>query len=309
MTTWPDALERLRGTLGLWTASLDAQTPEASQGVAREIESLGYAALWIPEAWGREALTHAALLLAGTHELVVATGIANIWARDAVSATNAARTLTSFSHERFVLGLGVSHRPLVERLRGHDYDHPLATMRDYLTAMDNVPMFAAEHEASAPRVLAALGPKMLELARDHGDGALTYLVTAEHTHTARGLLGEKFLGVELSVVLGESREEFLRRGHAHLEFYTGLPNYQESWRRLGFGDEDFVRGGSQRLVDAIVVHGDAEAIESRVREHRDAGADHVCLQVLGEEMARVPLTQWGDLAPTREVRRESNRRR
>jgi probable F420-dependent oxidoreductase len=264
--------------------------------MAAEVESLGYRALWIPEAWGREAFTNASLLLSSTSSLVVATGIANIWGRDAVTAENGAKTLTAAYDDRFVLGLGVSHEPLVQRLRGHEYAAPLSVMEEFLLAMDKAPMFAEEGETRVARVLAALGPKMLHLAATLCDGAHPYLVTPEHTQRARSLLGDKFLGVEQSVVLGQSREEFLRRAHEHLAFYTGLENYQNSWRRLGFGDEDFVRGGSDRLCDAIVVHGDEEAVHASVKEHRDAGADHVCLQVLGHDREALPLEEWRRLA-------------
>ncbi len=271
--------------------------PERSSDIALELESLGYSALWIPEAWGRESFTSASLLLAGTSSLVVATGIANIWGRDAVTAANAAKTLTAASSNRFVLGLGVSHEPLVSRLRGHEYATPLRQMKEFLSAMDKAPMLAHEGETRVARVLAALGPKMLQLSATMADGAHTYLVTPEHTERARALLGDKFLGVELSVVLGHSREEFLRRAHAHLEVYTGLPNYCNNWRRLGFGDDDFIRGGSERLCDALVVHGDESAVLAKIDEHRGAGADHVCLQVLGEEISSAPLEEWRTLAP------------
>jgi len=292
VTPWPPTLERLRDTVGLWTTVTEGLEPQMSQELASEIESLGFSALWIPEAWGREALSNATMLVLATSRITVATGIANIWARDAVSAMNAAKTLTALSHERFVLGLGVSHQPLVERMRGHHYERPLAAMASYLAAMDAAPMFAPEHAARVPRVIAALGPKMLELARDATDGAHTYLVTPEHTTSARLILGDKFLAVEQALVLGQSREEFLARAHAHLEIYTGLDNYRASWRRLGFTDEDFVRGGSERLCDAMVLHGDDDAVLERVQEHRQAGADHVCLQVLGGDLTSVPLDEW-----------------
>ena len=296
VATWPASLEKLRGTLGLWTLTLDALAPRASAEMAEEIESLGYGALWLPEAWGREAFTNASLLLSSTSTLVIATGIANIWGRDAVTAANGAKTLTAAYEERFVLGLGVSHEPLVQRLRGHQYAAPLKVMEEFLLAMDKAPMFAEEGATRVARVIAALGPKMLGLAATLTDGAHPYLVTPEHTQRARALLGDKFLGVEQSVVLGQSREEFLRRAHEHLAFYTGLPNYQNSWRRLGFGDEDFVRGGSDRLCDALVVHGDEDAVHASVRAHRDAGADHVCLQVLGHDRQGLPLEEWRRLA-------------
>jgi probable F420-dependent oxidoreductase len=169
-------------------------------------------------------------------------------------------------------------------------------MRAYVEAMDQAPMFAPEGDERPARVLAALGPRMLALAAERADGAHPYLVTPEHTQRARVVLGSAFLGVEQAVVLGASRDEFLRRAHAHLEIYTGLANYRESWRRLGFSDEDFVRGGSERLCDAMVVHGDEAAVFARVAEHREAGADHVCLQVLGQDPAVPPVAEWRRLA-------------
>jgi probable F420-dependent oxidoreductase len=276
----------------------DSLAPERSAEMARELEALGYRAHWIPEAWGRESFTSASLLLSGTTSLVVATGIANIWGRDAMTAANGAKTLTAAYDNRFVLGLGVSHEPLVQRLRGHEYAAPLATMEAFLLAMDKAPMFAAEGSTRVARVLAALGPRMLELAGTLADGAHTYLVTPEHTARARALLADKFLGVEQAVVLGESREEYLRRAHAHLEIYTGLENYRNSWRRLGFDDGDFVRGGSERLCEAMVVHGAAGAVHEAVNAHRSAGADHVCLQVLGADAGAAPMDAWRRLAPT-----------
>jgi len=296
VSTWPLELEKLRGTLGLWTMTLDAVSPQRSAEAAQEIEALGYSALWYPEAWGREALTNAGLLLSTTSSLVVASGIANIWGRDAVAASNGAKTLSSAYDQRFVLGLGVSHAPLVERLRGHEYKTPLNAMREFLLAMDKAPMFAEEGPTRVARVLAALGPKMLELSATLADGALPYLVTPEHTALAREAIGDQFLGVEQAVVLGHDREEYLRRAHEHLEIYTGLDNYKANWRRLGFSEDDFVRGGSERLCEAFVVHGDEDDILDRVNEHRDAGADHVCLQVLGIDLATPPLDEWRRLA-------------
>jgi probable F420-dependent oxidoreductase len=296
MSNWPSSLERLRGTIGLWTWTHETLDTEKSAELAAELESLGFAALWLPEARGREAFTSAGLMLSATSSLIIATGIANIWARDAVAASAAAKTLNAAYGERFVLGLGVSHRPLVERLRGHEYVSPLEAMRDYLTAMDAAPMAAPEADQRYARVIAALGPKMLEVGATLADGVHPYLVTPEHTARARAALGDKFVGVEQAVVLGQDREEFLKRAHAHLEIYTGLPNYTNSWRRLGFGDDDFVRGGSDRLCDALVVHGDEAAVLARVNEHREAGADHVCLQVLSDETNAPPLDEWRRLA-------------
>ncbi len=292
MSTWPSSLETLRDTVGVWTFGHETVPAERSGDVAAELESLGYSAMWLPEAWGREAFTSAGLMLRSTSSMIIATGIANIWARDAVAASNAAKTLNAAYSNRFVLGLGVSHRPLVERLRGHDYASPVTAMREYLTAMDAAPMLAPEGELRYARVIAALGPKMLDVGATLADGVHPYLVTPEHTARARAALGDKFVGVEQAVVLGQSREEYLNRAHAHLGIYTGLDNYKNSWRRLGFGDEDFVRGGSERLCDALVVHGDESAVLKRVNEHRAAGADHVCLQVLSDETNAPPYDEW-----------------
>jgi probable F420-dependent oxidoreductase len=289
-------LERLRGTVGIWTHTHESLLPAQLGEVTSRLEAAGYSALWLPEAYGREAMTGAQLLLERSADLVVATGIASIYARDAMAAASASRTLASISDGRFVLGLGVSHRPLVERVRGGAYDVPLTAMASYLDALADAAVLSAEHDVVVPVVLAALGPKMLRLAAARTDGALSYLVSTTHTEQARTTLGpDAFLAVEQSVVLGEDRDEFLRRAHEHLNIYTGLENYRASWRRLGFGDEDFVRGGSERLCDAIVVHGDGEAIRRRVDEHLDAGADHVCLQVLGATLVEVPLREWGEL--------------
>ncbi|MBU6515951.1 MAG: TIGR03620 family F420-dependent LLM class oxidoreductase [Acidobacteriota bacterium] len=292
MPTLPSALSRLRGTIGIWTSAHELLAPTPSDGVAADVEALGFSALWFPESWGRESLTSATLLLAATSSLTVATGITNIWGRDAVATVNAARTLNAAFDDRFVLGLGVSHQPLVERLRGHEYHSPLVNMREYLNAMDRAPMHAYEGSHPYARVIAALGPRMLELGSELAHGVHTYLVNVEHTLMARSLVADTFLGVEQAVVVGQGREEFLKRAHAHLEFYTGLENYRANWRRMGFGPDDFVRGGSERLCDAMVVHGDVSDIGERVHEHFSAGADHVCLQVLGPDPATPPRDDW-----------------
>src|ERR1700722_1548091 len=195
MTTLPASLERLRGTIGVWTFAHETMPAERSGEIAAELESLGFAAMWLPEAWGREAFTNAGLMLGATTSLTVATGIANIWARDAVAANNAAKTLNAAYGDRFVLGLGVSHRPLVERLRGHEYASPVAAMREYLTAMDAAPMRAPEAEQRNAKVIAALGPKMLRIGATLADGVHPYLVTPEHTAEARTAVGDKFIGV------------------------------------------------------------------------------------------------------------------
>ncbi len=286
----------LPGPIGIWTAALDAlEVPAAREQVAA-LDVQGWDALWFGEAYGREAFTAASLYLAASTRMAVATGIASIYGRDAVSAGAAARTLEAAFPGRFVLGLGVSHAPLVERMRGHSYGKPIAAMREYLDALDAAPYLAAGGQTPPPRVLAALGPKMLELSRDRAQGAHPYLVTPEHTAGARAVLGEgPLLAVEQAVVLSEDVDERRRRAHWHLEIYTGLPNYRNNWLREGFSEDDAVRGGSDRLKDALVVGGE-EGIRERVRAHLDAGADHVCLQVLGPDAFTPPVADWERLA-------------
>lgn len=283
------------GRVGVWVGG--PAVDEDPQGFAALVEHLGYGALWIgggnpdPAAFARIDA-----LLSATSHLVVATGITSIWTWEPAALAEQAARLEAEHPGRFVLGLGVSHAPLVTRLRGHDYAHPLAAMRDYLAAMEAAPMFAPEANQAYARVIAALGPRMLELAATQADGAHTYLVTPEHTARARAALGAGFLVVEQAVVLGKDREEFLRRAHDYLEIYTGLENYRASWRRLGFVEEDFVRGGSARLADAMVVHGDEATIQSAIDAQRDAGADHVALQVLGADLTTPPIDEWRRLA-------------
>ena len=287
----------LPGPVGVWTTALDALEPAAAADQVAALDEQGWDALWFGEAYGREAFTAAALYLGASSRLVVATGIASIYGRDAVAANGAGRLLEALHPGRFLLGLGVSHAPLVERMRGHTYGQPLTAMREYLDAMDSAPYLAAGANAAPPRVLAALGPGMLALARDHASGAHPYLVTPEHTAAARDVLGEgPLLAVEQAVVLSDDPEVVRERAHWHLEFYTGLPNYRNSWLRQGFSQDDLVRGGSDRLKQALVVGGE-DAIVERVREHLDAGADHVCLQVLGEDARAVPVDEWARLAP------------
>ena len=297
-TTTPAVLEALRGTVGLWTFAHETLDAARSSEVAAYAESLGYSSLWMPEAYGREPLVSSSLMLAGTSTLVVGTSIASIWARDAMAAANGSRTLNAAFDDRFILGLGVSHKPMVERTRGHSYKRPVAAMAAYLEALDTAAMFAPEGSSRPPRLIAALGPAMLELAATKADGAMPYLVTPEHTAMARDVLGpEAFLVVEQAVALTDDDEDFRSRAHQHLTIYTGLPNYQNNWRRLGFGDEDFIPGGSARLQDAMVVRGDEAAVADRVAEHRQAGADHVCLQILGAEPFGWAKNDWLRLSP------------
>jgi probable F420-dependent oxidoreductase len=273
------------GRIGLWSGGLGGIELGRLREVAAEIEELGYRTLWWGEAPGsRETLTQALVLLGATERLVAATGIANLYMRDAAATAAGARTVAALHPGRFVLGLGVSHAPLVEGMLRKDYGKPLRTMRAYLDAMDAAPAGTPESEEPGPPVLlAALGPKMLELARDRTQGAHPYLVTPEHTATAREALGPyRLLAVEQGVVLTTDRADGLRRARIHLELYKGLPNYRNNWLRLGYTEEETQGDLSDRLVDALVAIGDEDRIAARVAEHHAAGADHVCIQVLGE---------------------------
>ncbi len=285
------------GRVGIW-AFLDAQPMARARAAAAEIEALGYGALWIPEAIGREVLTHAALLLAATRRLVVATGIANIWARDPVTMAAAQRTLAEAYPDRFLLGIGVSHAPLVEGVRGHRYERPLTTMRSYLDAMDAAPFTAARPLTEPARVIGALAPKMLALAAERTAGAHPYFTPPEHTRRARGILGPgKLLAPEQAVVLETDPVAARAIARSHMGMYLGLPNYVNNLRRLGFSEADVAGGGSDRLVDALVAWGDVDAIAARVRAHHEAGADHVCIQVLDPDPTALSLAQWRRLAP------------
>ncbi len=285
------------GRVGIWTFNLDLLPAAQAQEAAAEIEALGYGALWIPEAMGREAFTNAAILLAGTRRIPIATGIANIWGRDAWAMAGAQKTLGEAYPDRFLLGIGVSHAPLVG-MRGHAYDKPLAAMRAYLDAMDAAPYAAVPPQRPMQRVLAALAPKMLALAAERAHGSHPYFVPPEHTRFAREILGQgPLLAPEQAVVLETDPSTARDIGRKHMGMYLTLPNYVNNLKRLGFTDEDCANGGSDRLVDAVVAWGDIDAIVRRVRDHHDAGADHVCIQVLGADPRALPLAQWRELAP------------
>jgi probable F420-dependent oxidoreductase len=285
------------GRVGIWTFALDLQPAAKAQEAAAEIEALGYGAIWIPEALGREAFTNSALLLAGTRRIAIATGIANIWARDAMAMAAAQKTLAEAYADRFLLGIGVSHAPLVG-MRGHDYAKPLTAMRGYLDAMDSAPFMAAGPATPPKRVIAALAPKMLQLAAERAWGSHPYFVPPEHTVQARKILGKgPLLAPEQAAVLETDATKAREVARTHMSTYLGLPNYVNNLKRLGFSDDDIANGGSDRLVDAIVVWGKIDDVVKRVRAHHAAGADHVCVQVLDPDPRVLPLRQWRELAP------------
>jgi probable F420-dependent oxidoreductase len=285
------------GKVGIWTGVLDAVPSTEAQQIARRIEEMGFPTLWIPETIGRDPLITATLLLSATSELNVATGIANIYARDAMTMANTQRSLEEAFPDRFLLGLGVSHHHLVDRVRHHDYSKPYSRMVSYLDEMDNALFMAVGPSERPATVLAALGPKMLKLSAERADGAHPYFVPVEHTAQAREIVGpDAILAPEQMVVLGTDRARALDVARKGMAIYLRAPNYVNNLKRFGFTDDDMADGGSERLVDAIVACGDVSAAVDRVRAHFDAGASHVCVQVLQDEFTAIPLDAWKDLA-------------
>lgn len=261
------------------------------------VEDLGYGMLWLTESFGREAFSHAAIVLARSERLKVATGIANIWARDATAMANAARTLAEAYPDRFVLGLGVSHDRVVQR-RAQDYSRPLAMLRRYLAEMDEAQWLGPPVESAVPRLVGALGPRALELSAEAADGAIPYLVTPKYTASARKVLGdEAVLAPEQAVVLTEDPDIARQAARKHLDDYLPLTNYRRSFLRQGFSEADFDDRGSDHLIDEIIAWGSPEHITTRVRAHLEAGADHVAIQAIPVNEDDDPLRTLRALAP------------
>jgi probable F420-dependent oxidoreductase len=275
------------GKIGVWSGTFAVAPAADARPAAKEIERLGYDTLWYSEGLGtRESFSNAAVLLAATERIRVASGIANIWGRDAVAAANAARVLSDAFDDRFLLGLGISHPRQVDP-RGHTYAKPVATMRAYLDALDDDPFVSPDGEGETrppvPRVIAALRPPMLRLAAEKALGAHSYLVPVEHTRRAREILGpDALLIVEQKAILVDDPSESRPRARAALQWYLDTPNYLDNLRWLGFTDGDFEDGGSDALVDALVAAGEEEA-RSRVAAHLEAGATQVAIQPLEDD--------------------------
>src|SRR5437773_4168662 len=274
------------GRVGSWSSDVERLSAAAARDYVRELERLGLQALWIPESLGsKEIFAHAGLLLASCDRLVIASGIANIWARDATAMANGGRTLVEAYPGRFLLGLGVSHAPIV-KMRGASYSKPVENMTRYLEAMDRAPYTGVAPPRPPDRVLAALGPRMLRLAAERSLGAHPYFVPVEHTTIARRELGpDPLLAVEQACTLESDPQRARAVARRHMKRYLGLDNYANNLRRLGWTDADLGGEGSDALVDAIVAWGDVSAIRARTDAHRANGADHVCLQVLGDDVA------------------------
>ncbi|MGH1490810.1 MAG: LLM class F420-dependent oxidoreductase [Acidimicrobiales bacterium] len=284
------------GTFGIWTSLLDLHPTTRVREVVAELDEMGWGCLWRPESTGRDPLISAALWLDACPRMAVATGIAQTYARHPLTTMAANRTLEEAFPGRFLLGLGVSHAPMVEGVRNLDYSKPLSDMSAYLDAMDQAPYTALGDEARPPRILAALGPKMLALSAEKADGAHPYFTTPEHTAQAREIIGpDKFLAPEHMVVLETDPDKARAIARPNMARYLQLPNYTRNLIRLGFTETD-ISEVSDRLVDAIVLWGDVEQIVPRVREHLDAGADHVCIQALVADPTDLPIQDWRRLA-------------
>jgi probable F420-dependent oxidoreductase len=290
------------GAVGLWVSGMDLRPVAESAEVAAELETLGYGALWLSEGLVRDPFMEVSTLLGATSSLVVGTGIAVVWGRHPRNVRLQTRALIDAHPGRFVLGLGTSHARMVEGVLGLRYERPLTALREHLDRLDepdpvlDLVGIGGDPAPTAPRVLAALGPKALALARDRAAGAFSYLVTPEHTAEARAVLGpDRTLIVEQAVVAGLGPDEAWARARNHIAGYLASEPYRASWRRLGFGDADFVDGGSDRLVDSLVAIGE-DNITERVNAHLAAGGDHVCLQALSAAPVTLPLDQWRNLA-------------
>ncbi len=278
--------------IGLWSAGLRYGDAGASAEAAAELDELGYRAIWLPDVGG-DLFAVCESLLAATTRSVIATGILNLWFHEAAETAERYHTFTDAYGPRFLVGIGVSHQVLVEGTEVGTYDRPYSRMVAYLDALDAQP----RPLPLETRVLAALGPRMIRLAGDRAAGTHPYLGTPDLTRRTREALGPgPLIAPEQAVVLETDPDRARNVARTHLAGYLGLPNYARSIVRAGFDEAELADGGSDRLVDRLVAWGDEAAIGARVAEHREAGANHVCLQVLGPERVALPLAEWRRIA-------------
>ena len=284
------------GRVGLWTADFDLQPMAKAQDAIAQVEAMGFGTVWVPEAVLREPFASTSLLLSATKNMILATGIASIHARTAQTMQAGWKTVSEAFPNRFVLGMGVSHAPMVNGVHKGNYDKPYSTMVEYLDAMDAGIYFSPAPSAPPLRVLAALGPKMLKLAAERCAGAHPYFIPVEHTAMARGVMGaDALLAPEQAVVFETDPAKARAIARQHMNTYTRLPNYVNNLVRLGF-NADEVANQEDRVVDAIVAWGTTDQIASRIKAHLDSGADHVCVQVLTDAPGTLPMKQWQELA-------------
>jgi probable F420-dependent oxidoreductase len=268
------------GKLGAF-CFMDAMPAPESAAFSRRVERMGYKVVWSPEAWGREPFAHGGYLLANTDSLIYATGIANVWVRDPMTMAAAARTLAELVPDRFILGIGVSHRSLVEDLRGHEYTKPFSYLSEYIPRMKSALYKAVAPKAEPPLVIAALHPKSLGLAAREAQGTQTYMCLPPHTSKARALMGpDRWVCPSVVVILERDAAKARARAREHLSFYANQDNYRRILIAQGFADADFENGCSDRLIDAVVAWGSEEKIRDRIDAHLAAGASHVCLMPL-----------------------------
>jgi probable F420-dependent oxidoreductase len=284
------------GRVGLWTADFDLQPMAKAQEAIAQVEGMGFGTVWVPEAVLREPFASTSLLLSATKNLILATGIASIHARTAQTMQAGWKTVSEAFPDRFVLGMGVSHAPMVTGVHKGTYDKPYSTMVKYLDAMDAGIFFSPAPSTPPQLVLAALGPKMLKLAAERCAGAHPYFVPVEHTAMAREVMGaDALLAPEQGVVFETDPTKARAIARQHMNTYTRLPNYVNNLVRLGF-DADEVANQEDHVVDAIVAWGTTEQITTRLKAHLDSGADHVCVQVLTDAPGTLPMKQWQELA-------------
>ena len=288
------------GRVGIWSFDLDMQPMTKAQEAAIELEELGFKCVWVPEAVGREPFASCALLLAATKNLTMATGIASMHARSAMTMAAGWKTLVEKFGDRFLLGIGASHQHLAEKVHQSNYAKPYSAMVEYLDAMDNSVFFAAPPATAPRRVLAALGPKMLKLSAQRGLGAHPYFVPVEHTAGAREILGaDALLAPEIAVVFDTNADSARATARKHMLTYNRLPNYANNLLRLGYQQSDVAgedKMPSDKMVDAIVAWGTLEKIVDRINAHIEAGANHVSVQVLSSNVGELPSAQWRELA-------------
>jgi probable F420-dependent oxidoreductase len=276
------------GRIGVWWSGSWRAADDPDLNVAGELEALGYGTLWSSGGFDPGLSTRFAKLLEATERVTVASGIVSVWTAEPADVGPAVADLEAGSDGRFLLGLGASHSAIVQ-----DYARPYTHVVEYLDALDAL-------ESPLPperRILAALGPRMLELAAARAAGAHPYFVPVEHTARARDVLGRgPHLAPEVAVVLETDRTKALDLARQYAAIYLPLPNYANNLRRFGYGDADIDGGGSDRLIEAVIPWGDAETIAGRVHDHLSAGADHVCVQVVAA-FDKFPLTEYRALAP------------
>ncbi len=284
------------GRIGLWTFALDVQPMAKAQEAAAEIDEMGFGTVWLPEAVGREIFSSSALILSATKNIKVATGIASIAARTAHTMQSGWKTLSEAFPGRFVLALGVSHSHMVTKLHKLSYDKPYSNMVEYLDVMDKSPYAGAAPQSPMYRMIGALGPKMLQLSAERGVGAHPYFTTPQHTAEARALMGAKpLIAPEIAVIFETDKDKARATARKFMSTYTRLPNYANNLMRLGFTQDD-ITNQSDKLVDEIVTWGGLDKIAARIKEHHDAGANHVCVQVLTHDPLELPMAGWHELS-------------